>query len=77
MNSDVVISVAVSRESVLLVRADWSHFVYLGVFDNPIIVIALKVRPLARMLQKGRAEMELCKISNFKYQISEFPVAEL
>jgi hypothetical protein len=65
VNSDVVISVAVSRESVLLVRADWSHFVYLGVFDNPIIVIALKVRPL-RMLQKGRAEMELCKIANFK-----------
>ena len=66
----------VGRESVLLVWADWSYFVYLGVFDNPIIVIALKVRPL-RILQKGRAEVELCKISNFKYQISEFPVAEL
>ena len=73
----MVIPVTVSHAPLLIPSADWSYFVYLGVFDNPIIVIALKVRPLARMLQKGRAEMELCKISNFKYQISEFPVAEL
>jgi hypothetical protein len=48
-----------------------------GVFDNPIIFIAVKARPLARMLHTGRAGMELCKISNFKDQISELQVAEL
>ena len=55
MNSDVVIPVEVRRESVLLVLADWSYFVYLGVFDNLIIVIAFKARALARMLYIGMA----------------------
>jgi hypothetical protein len=45
-----VILVAVRRAPVLLVWADWSYFVYLGVFDNLIIVIAVKARPLARIL---------------------------
>ena len=55
MNSDVVIPVEVRRESVLPALADWSYFVYLGVFDNLIIVIAVKARSLAQMLYIGMA----------------------
>ena len=44
------IAVAVGDESFLRVWADWSYFVYLGVFDNLIIVIAAKKKPLAWML---------------------------
>ena len=50
MNPPGRIAVAVGDESFLRVWADWSYFVYLGVFDNLIIVIAAKEKPLAQML---------------------------
>ena len=43
----------VGRESVLVVWADWSYFVYLGVFDNQIVFVAFKARHHARSMERG------------------------
>ena len=55
MNPPGRIAVAVGDESFLRMWAYWSYFVYFGVFDNLIIVIAFKARALARMLYIGMA----------------------
>ena len=53
------IAAAVGDESFLRVWADWSYFVYLGVFDNLIIVIAAKARPLARRMEWSNAKYQI------------------
>jgi hypothetical protein len=46
--------VAVRRESVLLVWADWSYFVYLGVFDNFPKTVRLDVDPWTTVSDRTR-----------------------
>ena len=58
---------AVGRESVLLVRADWSYFVYLGVFDNPIIVMGVEARPLARSMERGVGRVSVLRFELLRF----------
>jgi len=54
VNSAVVIPVAVRGASVLLVWADWSYFVYLGVFDNFPKTVRLDVDPWTTVSDRTR-----------------------